>query len=90
MLSKRERNLFFLYYTTHSTSVLQRAIAVIGLDYASHPCWDKYIGIFLLFSVSTHVHSDFEQSHQEYTKVMEIYVRILETPLEQISKYWER
>lgn len=57
-------------------SLFERGIASVGMDFASHPLWDKYI--------------EFEKSQEEFKKINSLYTRILSIPLEQISSYWER
>jgi len=56
--------------------LFERGLAIVALDFASHPFWDKYI--------------EFENSQEEFKRVGEIYKRILQFPLEQINSYWER
>ncbi|KAH3757129.1 Pre-mRNA-processing factor 39 [Pelomyxa schiedti] len=56
--------------------VFERAAKVIGEHFASHSFWDKYI--------------EFETSLQDYPRVMELYLKIITTPLDQLQRYWER
>jgi pre-mRNA-processing factor 39 len=51
-------------------------VAAVGLDFGSHAVWEKYI--------------DFETANAEFTRVGEIFVRVLGTPLDQIAGFWDR
>ncbi|CAM6096792.1 unnamed protein product [Calypogeia fissa] len=54
--------------------LFERGIIYVGSDYLSHLLWDKYI--------------DFEYSQQEWSKLAQIYTRILQIPLHQLDRYY--
>lgn len=47
-----------------------------GLDFLSHPFWDKYIA--------------FEQSHEQYPRIFGIIRRVVHIPMHQYARYFER
>ncbi|XP_057870706.2 pre-mRNA-processing factor 39-1 isoform X1 [Cryptomeria japonica] len=53
----------------------ERGLSYVQMDYLSHLLWDKYI--------------DFEYSQQEWSRVAQIYTRILQTPIQQLDRYYE-
>eukprot|EP01126_Amoeba_proteus_P038736 TRINITY_DN4051_c0_g1_i25.p1 TRINITY_DN4051_c0_g1~~TRINITY_DN4051_c0_g1_i25.p1 ORF type:complete len:648 (-),score=93.68 TRINITY_DN4051_c0_g1_i25:774-2717(-) len=57
-------------------SLFERGLALVGMDFASHPLWDQYI--------------EFESSQEEHRRVGQIFLRILSIPLEPITTYWHR
>lgn len=65
--------------TTLLTSVLrlfERGAACVGLDFMSHPFWDKYI--------------DFEERLEAHDRVFALLGRIIHIPLHQYARYFER
>ncbi|CAK9216808.1 unnamed protein product [Sphagnum troendelagicum] len=54
--------------------LFERGLTFVGTDYLSHLLWDKYI--------------DFEYSQQEWSRLSQIYTRILQIPLNQLDRYY--
>lgn len=48
----------------------------MGTDYLSHLLWDKYL--------------EFEHMRSEWSRVAQIYTRILQVPLQQLDRYHAR
>jgi pre-mRNA-processing factor 39 len=63
-------------YDSNDNRTFERATQHVGLDYFSHPLWDKYL--------------EWEQSQNELRNVLKLYHRILDIPLEKASSYFER
>ena len=59
-----------------SKSLFERAITTVGDDYLASTLWDKYI--------------EFEESQEEYARVLQLYTRVLSIPLKSLQQYWER
>lgn len=57
-------------------SLFERGAHFVGLDFQSHPFWDKYI--------------EFEERIQEPSNVTKIYSRVLNLPIYQFSRYYEK
>jgi pre-mRNA-processing factor 39 len=51
----------------------ERGATAVGTDFASHTFWDKYI--------------EFETSQEAFPRVVALYLRILQTPLDQLAQY---
>ncbi|KAF1845788.1 TPR-like protein [Cucurbitaria berberidis CBS 394.84] len=66
--------------TSHDNDVIrelfERGAHFVGLDFQSHPFWDKYI--------------EFEERIQEPANVTKIYSRVLQIPIYQFSRYYEK
>lgn len=56
--------------------MFERGAHFVGLDFQSHPFWDKYI--------------EFEERVQEPSNVTKLYSRILHLPIYQFSRYYEK
>ena len=64
---------YLLLFLTVYCSLWERGAAAVGTDFASHPFWDKYI--------------EFETSQEAFPRVAALYLRILQTPLDQLAQY---
>ncbi|KAG0572900.1 hypothetical protein KC19_VG133400 [Ceratodon purpureus] len=53
--------------------IFERGAYFVGTDYLSHLLWDKYI--------------EFEYSQQEWSRLAQIYTRILQIPLQHLDRY---
>ncbi|XP_024366580.1 pre-mRNA-processing factor 39-1 isoform X4 [Physcomitrium patens] len=53
--------------------LFERGISFVGTDYLSHLLWDKYL--------------EFEHMRSEWSRVAQIYTRILQVPLQQLDRY---
>ncbi|EDU45386.1 Pre-mRNA-processing factor 39 [Pyrenophora tritici-repentis] len=66
--------------TSHDNDIIrelfERGAHFVGLDYQSHPFWDKYI--------------EFEDRIQEPANVTKLYCRIMHMPIYQSSRYYEK
>ncbi|KAH7560143.1 TPRhypothetical proteinlike protein [Bipolaris maydis] len=66
--------------TSHDNDIIrelfERGAHFVGLDFQSHPFWDKYI--------------EFEERIQEPANVTKIYSRVLHIPIYQFSRYYEK
>ncbi len=67
--------LFFLLFLL-ICRLWERAAVVVGHDFVSHTFWDKYV--------------DFEVSRESYARATALYYRVLQTPLEQLSNFFEK
>ncbi|KAL5990333.1 hypothetical protein ACLOJK_011231 [Asimina triloba] len=56
--------------------LFERGLAYVGTDYSSCPLWDKYI--------------EYEYSQQEWSRLALIYTQILESPIPQLDRYFNR
>lgn len=56
--------------------LFERGLEYVGTDYLSHLLWDKYI--------------DFEYSQEEWSRLAQIYTRVLQIPLQQLDRYYSR
>ncbi|KAF4547758.1 Pre-mRNA-processing factor 39-like protein [Elsinoe fawcettii] len=73
-------------YCTHKTAtchdheinreLFERGAETVGLDFFSHPFWDKYI--------------EYEERNEEPARVFAILGRIIEIPLHQYARYFEK
>ncbi|GAB2281828.1 hypothetical protein Dimus_016392 [Dionaea muscipula] len=54
--------------------LFERGLAYVGTDYLSHTLWDKYI--------------EYEYTQQEWSRLAMIYTRILESPIQQLDRYY--
>lgn len=54
--------------------LFERGLSYVGTDYLSYPLWDKYI--------------EFEYSQQEWSRLAQIYTRILQIPIQQLDRYY--
>ncbi|OVA14799.1 RNA-processing protein [Macleaya cordata] len=54
--------------------LFERGLAYVGTDYLSYPLWDKFI--------------EYEYSQQEWCHLAMIYTRILESPNQQLDRYF--
>ncbi|KND90200.1 Pre-mRNA-processing factor 39 [Tolypocladium ophioglossoides CBS 100239] len=66
--------------TVHDTDVVrdffEHAATMVGIDYMSHPFWDKYI--------------EFEERSESPARVYAVLARIVRIPLHQFNRYFER
>lgn len=53
--------------------LFERGVSLVGTDYLSHLLWDKYI--------------EFEYSQQEWSRLAQIYTRIVQIPLQHLDRY---
>lgn len=56
--------------------LFERGVAYVGTDYLSHLLWDKYL--------------EFEHYRSEWSRIAQIYTRILQIPLSYSDKYLAR
>lgn len=56
--------------------LFERGATAVGLDFLSHPFWDKYI--------------EFEERLEEYGKIYAILDRVVHIPMHQYARYFER
>lgn len=56
--------------------LLERGVSFVGTDYLSPLLWDKYI--------------EYEYSQQEWSRLAQIYTRILQIPLQNLDRYYSR
>ena len=61
---------FFLY------RLFERGASCVGLDFLSHPFWDKYI--------------EFEENSEAFDRIFHILGRIVHIPMHQYARYFER
>ncbi|GLJ52711.1 hypothetical protein SUGI_1122340 [Cryptomeria japonica] len=54
--------------------LFERGLSYVGTDYLSYPLWDKYI--------------EYEYSQQEWSRLAQIYTRILQIPIQQLDRYF--
>ncbi|KAF2168948.1 hypothetical protein M409DRAFT_65287 [Zasmidium cellare ATCC 36951] len=70
----------FKIETSHDADVIRelfdRAAESVGLDYLSHPFWDKYI--------------EFEERLESPDHVFAVLGRVIHIPLHQYARYWEK
>ncbi|KAI2713399.1 hypothetical protein CBS147332_5139 [Penicillium roqueforti] len=59
-----------------STRLFERGASSVGLDFLSHPFWDKYI--------------EFEERLEAHDKIFAILARVIHIPMHQYSRYFER
>lgn len=59
-----------------SARLFERALAVVGTDYLSHPIWLKYL--------------EYEENRREWGRVAALYTRLLKTPLQQLDNFYHR
>lgn len=57
-------------------SLFERGAAYVGLDFLSHPFWDKYI--------------EFEERNESRERIFGILARVIRIPMHQYSRYFER
>ncbi|KAL4773852.1 hypothetical protein BDW60DRAFT_215345 [Aspergillus nidulans var. acristatus] len=66
--------------TSHDTDIIrelfERGANCVGLDFLSHPFWDKYI--------------EYEERVEGYDKIFAILARVIEIPMHQYARYFER
>ncbi|KAL4960416.1 uncharacterized protein BDV14DRAFT_192998 [Aspergillus stella-maris] len=66
--------------TSHDTDIIrelfERGANCVGLDFLSHPFWDKYI--------------EFEERVEAFDKIFHILARVIEIPMHQYARYFER
>ncbi|KAI8935881.1 hypothetical protein NX059_007396 [Plenodomus lindquistii] len=66
--------------TSHDNDIIrdlfERGAYFVGLDFQSHPFWDKYI--------------EFEERIQEPANVTKLYSRVLQLPIYQFTRYFEK
>lgn len=56
--------------------ILEQGVSFVGTDYLSHLLWDKFI--------------EFEYSQLEWSRLAQIYTRILQIPLQHLDRYHTR
>lgn len=56
--------------------LLERGVSYVGTDYLSPLLWDKYI--------------EYEYLQQEWSRLAQIYTRILQIPLQNLDRYYSR
>ncbi len=56
--------------------VFERAVAACGMDFLSHPLWDKYL--------------EYEESRGHMDQVLNILDRVIRLPLHQYVRYFEK
>lgn len=61
--------------TSHMNSLFERGAAIVGLDFMSHPFWDKYI--------------EFEERNESRDRIFGILARVIHIPMHQYSRYFE-
>lgn len=61
---------------TRLPSFFEHAATMVGIDYMSHPFWDKYI--------------EFEERSESPARVYAVLARIVRIPLHQFNRYFER
>lgn len=61
---------------TYDLSLFERGAQSVGLDFLSHPFWDKYI--------------EFEERVEAQDKIFAILARIIHIPVHQYARYFER
>ncbi|KAI5272026.1 hypothetical protein E4T47_04681 [Aureobasidium subglaciale] len=70
----------FKVETTHDDGIIrelfERGAACVGLDFLAHPFWDKYI--------------EFEERLEAQDKVFDILGRIINIPMHQYARYFEK
>lgn len=69
----------FTFYRTCLTglfSLWERGAATVGIDFAAHSFWDKYL--------------EFETSQGAFPRVTALFHRIIQIPLDQLTQYHER
>ncbi|KAI5199741.1 hypothetical protein E4T39_06104 [Aureobasidium subglaciale] len=70
----------FKVETTHDDAIIrelfERGAACVGLDFLAHPFWDKYI--------------EFEERLEAQDKVFDILGRIINIPMHQYARYFEK
>ncbi|CAG7942708.1 unnamed protein product [Penicillium nalgiovense] len=66
--------------TTHEAHIIrdlfERGANSVGLDFLSHPFWDKYI--------------EFEERIEAHDKIFDILARVIHIPVHQYARYFER
>ncbi|KAL9620815.1 MAG: hypothetical protein Q9160_004715 [Pyrenula sp. 1 TL-2023] len=66
--------------TSHDSDIIrelfERGAASVGLDFLSHPFWDKYL--------------EFEERQDAHDKIFAILDRIIHIPMHQYARYFER
>ncbi|BCS21051.1 putative mRNA splicing protein (Prp39) [Aspergillus puulaauensis] len=66
--------------TSHDTDIIrelfERGANCVGLDFLSHPFWDKYI--------------EYEERVEAFDKIFGILGRVIEIPMHQYARYFER
>ncbi|KAI9369769.1 hypothetical protein BJX61DRAFT_536168 [Aspergillus egyptiacus] len=66
--------------TSHDTDnireLFERGASCVGLDFLSHPFWDKYI--------------EFEERVEAFDKIFGILARVIHIPMHQYARYFER
>ncbi|KAL3466098.1 hypothetical protein BJX64DRAFT_274857 [Aspergillus heterothallicus] len=66
--------------TSHDTDVIrelfERGASCVGLDFLSHPFWDKYI--------------EYEERVEAFDKIFGILGRVIHIPMHQYARYFER
>ncbi|KAJ5328417.1 hypothetical protein N7452_008807 [Penicillium brevicompactum] len=66
--------------TSHNSDIIrelfERGAACVGLDFLSHPFWDKYI--------------EFEERIEAQDKIFAILARVIHIPMHQYARYFER
>ncbi|THY75998.1 hypothetical protein D6C87_04047 [Aureobasidium pullulans] len=60
----------------NKTRLFERGAACVGLDFLAHPFWDKYI--------------EFEERAEAHDKVFDILTRIINIPMHQYARYFEK
>lgn len=61
---------------TLSPRIFDRGAECVGLDFLSHPFWDKYI--------------EYEELQEAHDKVFAILLRVIHIPMHQYARYFER
>ncbi|KAJ3344106.1 PRP39 pre-mRNA processing factor 39 [Gonapodya sp. JEL0774] len=56
--------------------LFERGAAAIGLDFMSHPFWDKYL--------------EFEESRHEHGRMLSVLERVIRIPLHQYARFFEK
>lgn len=68
--------LFILFIANVDGRLFERAAEHIGLDFLSHPFWDKYL--------------EYETRQEAHDKVFAILSRVIRIPMHQYARYFER
>ncbi|PFH62553.1 hypothetical protein XA68_13135 [Ophiocordyceps unilateralis] len=66
--------------TTHDPDIVrglfERAATFVGIDFMSHPFWDKYI--------------EYEERREAHDRIFAILARVIRIPLHQFNRYYDR
>ncbi|PHH87869.1 hypothetical protein CDD83_8296 [Cordyceps sp. RAO-2017] len=66
--------------TTHDPDIVrglfERAATFVGIDFMSHPFWDKYI--------------EYEERREAHDRIFAVLARVIRIPLHQFNRYYDR